>query len=316
MKFFLFRSALVAAAIMLVPSGPTCCRANASQLDNPARLPPVNQGVVPQNYPPTPAPLFESGDEVPDWTWQAMPEGLIYRSYLAGVKEPRFGLVTSRTRTFGTTWDATLGGRVALVRYGTNAAYRPEGWEVDLEGAAMPRLQPLEESSPVVSTDFRVGVPITYGNGPWQFKTGYYHVSAHLGDEYMLLHPSTVRINYMRDAWMLGMGYFYTENLRLFGEFDYGFVVGGGAKPGEFQFGMDYSPAVRGGAPFAAVYANLHEELDYGGYFVVQGGWQFRGGPAMHTFRLGVEYVNGETTQYEFFDRFEQRVGFGIWYDY
>ena len=41
-----------------------------------------------------------------------------------------------------------------------------------------------------------------------------------------------------------------------------------------------------------------------------------RGGEALHTFRLGVEYVNGSTTQYEFFNTFEQRVGFGIWYDY
>lgn len=321
MKFFLFRSALVAAAVMLVPSGPQRCSADALALDGPNRLPTVsqeavNQGVVPQPYPPAPAPLFESGDDVPDWTWQAMPEGLIWRSYLAGVHEPRFGLVTSHTRSFGTTWDATLGGRVAMVRYGTNTAYRPEGWELDLEGAAMPRLQPLEESSPVVSTDFRVGVPVTYGSGPWQFKTGYYHLSAHLGDEFMLLNPSAVRINYTRDAVMLAVGYFYTDALRLFGEYDYAFVLGGGSKPGQFQFGVDYSPAIRGGAPFAAVYTNLLEELDYGGSFVAQAGWQFRGGMALHTFRLGVEYVNGANTQYEFFNTFEQRVGFGIWYDY
>ena len=316
MKFYLLRSAIVAAAVKLVPSGPECCRADTQQLEGPGRLPPVNQIVVQPNYQAAPAPLFESGDEVPDWTWQALPEGLIYRSYLAGVKEPRFGLVTSHTRTFGATWDATLGGRVAMLRYGTNTAYRPEGWELDLEGAAMPRLQPLEDSSPVVSTDFRVGVPVTYGRGPWQFKTGYYHLSAHLGDEYMLLHPSVVRINYVRDAVMLGVGYFYTDALRLYGEYDYAFVLGGGSKPGQLQFGLDYSPAVRGGAPFAAVYTNLLEELDYGGYFVAQAGWQIRGGLALHTFRLGVEYVNGANTQYEFFNTFEQRVGFGIWYDY
>jgi hypothetical protein len=320
MKSPLLRSALVAAFVVLPLGGLRYCRAQP-QLDGPERLPPVNQEAVgqpfvPQNYPPTPAPLFESGDEVPDWTWQGLPEGLMWRSYLAGVKEPRFGLVTSHTRRFGTTWDATLGGRVAMVRYGTNTAYRPEGWELDLEGAAMPRLEPLEISSPVVSTDFRVGVPVTYASGQWQFKTGYYHLSAHLGDEFMLLNPSAVRINYTRDAIMLGVGYFYTDALRLYGEYDYAFVLGGGSKPSQFQFGIDYSPPVRGGAPFAAVYTNLLQELDFGGFFVVQAGWQYRGGAALHTFRLGVEYVNGANSQYEFFNTFEQRVGFGIWYDY
>src|SRR5262249_18992397 len=104
------------------------------------------------------------------WGWRLMPEGLIYRSYMAGVKEPRFGLNISHQAGFGTMWDATLGARFALLRYGTAAAYRPEGFEVDLEGAAMPRLLPLLPSSPLVSTDFRVGVPVTYGRGNWQFK--------------------------------------------------------------------------------------------------------------------------------------------------
>lgn len=248
--------------------------------------------------------------------WQWLPDGLIWRSYLAGVQEPRFGLVTSDSSRFGTIWDATLGGRVSLLRYGTPSAYRPEGWEVQFEGAAYPRLQPLEASWPVVSTDFRVGVPLVYAQGPWQFKTGYHHISAHLGDEFMVLNPTAARINYMRDSLMMAVGYYCTESLRLFAEADYAFGCDGGAQPWEFQIGTDFSPAVRGGAPFVAVYGNLRQELDFGGFFVLQGGWQVRGGPALHTFRVGVEYVNGASTQYEFFDDFEQRVGFGIWYDY
>jgi hypothetical protein len=31
---------------------------------------------------------------------------------------------------------------------------------------------------------------VTYGRGRWQFKTGYYHISAHLGDEFLLMNPS------------------------------------------------------------------------------------------------------------------------------
>jgi hypothetical protein len=250
------------------------------------------------------------------WCWQWLPEGLVWRSYLAGVKEPRFAWVMSDSSRFDTIWDATLGGRVALLRYGTPNAYRPNGWELQFEGAALARIQPTEPSWPLVATDYRVGVPIVYAYGPWQFKTGYYHVSSHLGDEFMILNPTFTRINYMRDSLMLAMGYYYTENLRLFAEADYCFEFDGGARPWEFQFGADYSPAVRGWSPFAAFYGDLRQELDFGGFFVLQGGYQVRGGQAMHTFRIGVEYVNGASTQFEFFNLFEQRVGFGLWYDY
>ncbi|MGD9723392.1 MAG: DUF1207 domain-containing protein [Pirellulales bacterium] len=266
-------------------------------------------------FAPRPDPWASPSAGLP-WVWQLMPDGLIYRSYLAGVKEPRLALLITNQSGFGSIWDSTLGARVALLRYGTQTAYRPEGFEVDLEGAAEPRIQPLLESSPLVSCDYRIGIPVTYGIGPWQFKTGYYHVSAHLGDEYIHMHPSVQRINYVRDAIMFGVSYYYTEALRLFAEFDYAAGVSGGAEPGEFQFGIDYSPAVRHGAPFFALYGNLRQEVDYGGYFVVQTGWQWRGGAAMHTLRLGVQYFNGQSPQYEFFNTFEQNAGFGIWYDF
>jgi Protein of unknown function (DUF1207) len=250
------------------------------------------------------------------WCWQLLPDGLVWRSYLAGVKEPRFAWVMSDSSTYGTIWDATLGGRVSLLRYGTPNAYRPNGWEIQFEGAALARLWPMEPSWPLISTDYRVGVPIVYAHGQWQFKTGYYHVSSHLGDEFMILNPAYPRINYMRDSLMMAVGYYWTEDIRLYAEADYAFEYDGGAEPWELQFGATWSPAVRGGAPFAAVYGNLRQELDFGGFFVFQTGWQWRGGPAMHTFRVGVEYVNGASTQFEFYNVFEQRVGFGIWYDY
>ncbi len=251
-----------------------------------------------------------------DWVGQALPEGLIWRSYLAGVKEPRFSLVTQDNSRFGTMWDGVLGGRVSLFRYGTMRAYRPEGWEVQLEGAAIPRLKPFEDSSPLVSCDYRVGAPIVYGRGKWQYKTGYTHLSSHLGDEWMILHPNLERINYVRDSIMFGVSYYHTDDLRLYAEMDYAFVTTGGAEPFEFQFGADWSPAVMGRSWFAACYGDLRQELDYGGYFVVQAGAQWRGGAALHTFRLGVQYLNGLSPQFEFFNQFEQSIGFGLWYDY
>jgi hypothetical protein len=290
-----------------MPPGPQSPYPMPPPQDQGAPLPPQTNGQ------PTAFPNF--GTLAEPWTWQALPEGLIYRSYLAGVKEPRLGLMVGNAKGFGPIWDSTLGGRVALLRYGTTNAARPEGWELDFYGAALPRLQSTLPSTPLTATDYIVGLPITYGQGPWQWKTGYAHVSSHLGDEFMQLNPSVTRINYVRDSIMCGLSYFYTDDLRLFFEVDYAAGIGGGAKPWQFQLGADYSPFVHGGAPFAAIYADLRPEID-GGYFVVQTGWQYRSGQAMHTLRFGVEYLNGACPQYEFFRQFEQHFGGGVWYDY
>ena len=74
------------------------------------------------------------------WTWQVLPTGLMYKSYLAGGREPRFGTQFVHERSQGWLWDTTLGARVGLLRYGTENDFWPEGWQLDVEGAAFPRL--------------------------------------------------------------------------------------------------------------------------------------------------------------------------------
>ena len=149
-------------------------------------------------------------------------------------------------------------------------------------------------------------------------KLAYYHVSSHLGDEFLLLNPGFPRSNYSRDAVVIGGGYYWTEALRLYGEVGYAISAVGGAEPWELQFGADFSPPHTPdcGAPFAAVNAHLREDVGFGGHFVAQTGWQFRQGADSRLFRLGLQYFNGKNEQYEFLDDFERKLGAGIWFDY
>lgn len=251
------------------------------------------------------------------WTWQILPENPYYRSYLAGAKEPRIGGQVYSERDNGTTFDSTLGGRVGILRYGNQDPWNPHGWQVDFEGAAMLR-QDYENEMDVVSTDFRAGVPITYANGPFRMKLAYYHLSSHLGDEFMLRTGAT-RINYSRDVIVWGLSYYVTPDVRVYGEAGYGFVVDDGAEPWEFQFGIDYSPARPTGvcgAPFAAINVHLREEVDFSGNLVVQVGRQWRRDPNGHVMRFGLHYYNGKSPQFEFFDKFEHQIGLGLWYDF
>jgi len=251
------------------------------------------------------------------WCLQFFPEGLIYPSYLAGVRESRFGSQWVNERKVGWIWDIALGGRVGVIRYGTQECYRPEGFQIDIEGAGFPRLD-LEHDRDLVAADFRFGVPITFGGKRWQTKTGYYHLSSHLGDEFMLLYPGARRINYSRDAMVLGESFYPVESLRLYAEATWAFASDDGAKPWEFQFGVDFAPAEPGnlrGAPFVALNGYLREDIEYSGNLVVQTGWSWRG-EAGHLFRLGMHYFAGYSEQFEFFDRYEEKLGLALWYDY
>src|SRR5262249_54974553 len=152
--------------------------------------------------------------ECAPWELQPLPDGLLYRSYLAGPKEPRFGYAWLYD-TYSKTWvnDATLGGRVGILRLGADDPSVPTRYQIGLEGAAMPRLTGFHDLD-LTSVDFRVGIPITWREGPWQAKFGWYHISSHVGDEYLVSHPTYQRINYVRDAFVLGGGFFPLPDLR------------------------------------------------------------------------------------------------------
>jgi len=284
-------------------------------LSDVARLPEVVPSIGPQSWnrrePGSPGEQF--------WTWQLLPDGLIYPSYLAGTKESRLASVWNHDSHLGWMWDLEAGGRVGLLRYGTEGGWpRPDGWQLDVEGAAFPRLD-LEHDMDLIAADFRVGVPLTFGCGPVQVKLAAYHLSSHLGDEFWLRFPGYPRINYSRDAIVLGGSYYVTDALRLYAEVEWAWYTDGGTKPWEFQFGIDYSPVCCSqlcrGAPFVALNGQLREEVDYGGDFVVQAGWQWRGGSS-HLARVGVQYFTGKSEQFQFFRRNEEKLGLALWYDY
>ena len=248
---------------------------------------------------------------------QVLPDGLLYKSYLAGVKEPRLASKWVYEKDFGWMWDVNLGGRVGILRYGTDDPLNPQGWQIDLEGAALPRLS-LEHERDVVSCDYRAGVPLTLASGRNHYKLAYYHLSAHLGDEWMLRFPGIRRINYSRDVITFGYSNYWTPDLRLYGEVGYAFYRGDYTKPWEFQFGVEYSPAMPMGlrpAPFFAVNGYVREDNDYSGNVTVETGLQWRGNTG-HLFRMGMIYFCGMSDQYEFFDYYENKIGMALWYDF
>lgn len=252
--------------------------------------------------------------------FQVLPEGLLYRSYLAGEKEPRFQLVPFRDlERRRRVWESVLGGRAGLLRYGTYEAVDPEGFQLDLEGAALARVLPDEPSHMLESVDFRFGFVGTWRHDQTAIKMGYYHISSHLGDEFLLANPTFARANYVRDAAVMGIMRDLSDDWQIYGEMGYAMGAQGGAKPLEFQVGTQYTPiADRGirGSPFIGINSYVREDFGYRQSMNLVAGWQWLGANTRHLFRAGMQYFNGPSMQYSFPNRHDELLGGGIWLDF
>ncbi|MGE0757689.1 MAG: DUF1207 domain-containing protein [Pirellulaceae bacterium] len=265
--------------------------------------------------------LAEAADEpyevLDPWSWQVLPVGLIYSPYLADTKSSRFAATFVNVEEDGWLFDATLGTQVGLLRYGSTSAFFPEGLQVDAEGSAQARLD-MPGDLDVRSVDFRGGLPISFGVGPRRWKFGYYHISSHLGDEFLLKNPTYPRLNFVRDVLIFGYSRHHTPNLRSYVEIGWAFRSDI-SEPWEVQFGIDYAPAGPTGihgAPFFALNGHLREEVDWGGMFTFQAGWAWRSDVNTSLLRAGMQYYNGKSSQYSFYNEHEHQIGLALWYDY
>ena len=127
------------------------------------------------------------------WSWQLLPRELIYRPQLASLHTARMAVSALNIRGFdpvglpaGTHWywDSTLGARIGIVRFGSPTGAYPQGFQFDVEGAIFPRQN--SNGRMLIATDYRVGLPVSFGWRRYQTKFGFYHVSSHMGDEYIL----------------------------------------------------------------------------------------------------------------------------------
>lgn len=265
------------------------------------------------------APALEDHSVLSDFfDLQVLPRGLMYKSYLAGEKEPRFNAIWLNEKGRGLVWETQMGGRIGLLRYGTDDLINPEGWQLDMEGGAQTRID-LQQQSDLEAADFRFGLLSTWRFGPNAFKAGYYHLSSHVGDEFLIRNPTFVRLNYVRDSAIVGWTHDLTPDTQVYGEVAYAAGHEDGALPLELQYGFQYSPLQEvwlRGAPYFA--ANGHTREDEGWITSINtvAGWQWRGPQTNHLFRVGFQYYTGPALQYSFVGQRETLVGMGMWFDY
>ena len=73
------------------------------------------------------------------------------------------------------------------------------------------------ESCELVNTDYLVGIPLSYAAGRWSFRARVYHISSHLGDEFLVNHPWYLdkRKNPSMEAFDFFSSYQWNQHVRL-----------------------------------------------------------------------------------------------------
>ena len=259
------------------------------------------------------SPSLSAGHE---WYFDFLPEGLIYRPYLAGPKESRTGIQFYNTSD---RWqfDSSIGAQWGLMRYGTQDSVFPLGWQLDMEASAQFRHSDFASQN-VLTNDIRFGLPLSFSRNNHKTKLGLYFLRSNPSSRVLdIIEDINDDEFFQREALVLGHSIYLSDNFRIYGEIGYAFSSKVSDK-WEFQFGAECAPVQKTGilgAPFLAANAYLREEVDFGGIFNLQAGWAWRKRSG-RLFRIGLHYANGKSNHFTMHDLFEQQMGFGMWYDF
>lgn len=89
--------------------------------------------------------------------------------------------------------------------------------EIGIEGGVWAVFDPLHDSSPLMDADYYVGFPLSYAFGDWAFRLRGYHISTHIGDEFLLDNRHFRRLNPSIEAFDFFVSNHFTQDIRLYG---------------------------------------------------------------------------------------------------
>lgn len=148
---------------------------------------------------------------------------LVYQPMVADPKNPG--------NSVGFRWgDEVIGQKVVEVSLGDvfpifrwREVFPAKGdLEFDIVGCAWslfkmwPDNAPNDEWAELVNTDYLLALPLSYAFDKWSFRLQPYHISTHLGDEFLAKRPFYVRKNPSMEAVDFFTAYQFTENLRAY----------------------------------------------------------------------------------------------------
>jgi hypothetical protein len=190
---------------------------------------------------------------------------------------------------------------------------RPGRWQLGVEGGMFTIWDMGTESWDFVNADFLAGLPLSWRRGPFSAQARLYHVSSHLGDEF-LLHNRVERRNFsfeaadLRAGWDVGAWRVYGGGGYLYRRFPIEL------RPWRTQAGLEYSrgPTFAGGRlrPVAGLDLQQRQENGWGRLDVsLKAGLQVEGSRRL---QILFQYYRGRDPNGQFYGRTVQQAGAGV----
>lgn len=200
--------------------------------------------------------------------------------------------------------------------------------DIGIEGNVWAIFQQTRESAPLVNADYYVAIPITYAYKNWAFRLRLYHISSHLGDEFLVDNPGFHRRNPSSEFIDFFVSWVPNCDTRLF--FGIGAIARSDdtfpCKPLFLNYGFDYYfPFLRWyiknsgvlGRLFTGAFFRTIEDNDYkfDGTFVLGYEWS-RLYCDYKKVRLYMEYHDGFSLEGQFSRKRTDYVSFVAYYGY
>lgn len=120
--------------------------------------------------------------------------------------------------------DVSFGDLLTLYRWCNIGPWNGQ-LEVAIEGGVWAVFDPLHNSSPLMNADYYGGLTLNYAKGQWAFRLRAFHISCHVGDEFLLNHLGRFdRRNPSAEFLDLFCSYYLNDEIRVYGGL--GAVVG------------------------------------------------------------------------------------------
>ncbi len=253
------------------------------------------------------------------WNLELLPEKFIYAPYLADPRQSRTSTKVQfpiEPKKGNITIENVLGSQRPLALW-TNPDDPNEEAEIFIEAAAFSRFDVTKDWD-MDGVDYRFGFPFAYRYGDVAMKLHFWHLTSHIGDEYLSREKDRKRDSYHLDELSLALSWHLAPRFRLYGEIGYGFYTGPATEEGRVQLGAEWlgEPWGEKTTPFAAADVQTREEIDWHGNVCVAAGVIFRSRPDVPGFRFLVEYYRGHDQQTQFKGNREHYVAFGAAADF
>jgi hypothetical protein len=132
-----------------------------------------------------------------------LPEGGLFNTLLADVKEPQFFVSGHRFETDGQLGDFNAGSVAYGEKFGL-ARWRlapDRTLQLGIAGGVFAQFNMSASSKDLINADYTIGLRVSYRDGLWSHRVRLFHQSTHLGDEFLLDEGQNIeRVNFSIEA--------------------------------------------------------------------------------------------------------------------